>query len=173
MGFRVLSPFQLPLSGSPHLETLRRNKEEKTLTFNSLSRDHLTESCTKASISIVFPFQLPLSGSHDCCSEEECFAENYRLSTPSLGITRPGGQRAQHADRRFQLPLSGSLGQFVDLAEKLYDPFNSLSRDHIDGKDKAVLAVLDAFNSLSRDHLPAGACSARFLCLSTPSLGIT
>jgi hypothetical protein len=74
-------------------------------------------------------FQLPLSGSQGIClAEAESRLQNHfqlplsgslhglahfnhvdRLSTPSLGITEVGVERAQKQLLLFQLPLSGSL----------------------------------------------------------------
>ena len=76
--------FQLPLSGSQgngsNLSIFRAN-----VTFNSLSRDH------------VSAFPTPLS------------KRRHFLSTPSLGITHNSIQMVHEVDGVFQLPLSGSL----------------------------------------------------------------
>ena len=114
----------------------RDHKKDKLITlsisippFNSLSRDH-TYSVLSAPSGRCEDFQLPLSGSpiyqclicgrYICLSTpslgitgpggEEEMTSRPELSTPSLGITRPDEQELHHRlPRYFQLPLSGSL----------------------------------------------------------------
>ena len=101
--------FQLPLSGSPRPP----NAYYATLeikTFNSLSRDHRAERYPSTG-STSARFQLPLSGS-----------QYY----PALSFS-------VRAWVTFQLPLSGSLGRLRGTGQAdSGDPFNSLSRDHVD-----------------------------------------
>ena len=121
------------------------------------------------------------------------------LSTPSLGITEchERGRFAQ-VPRRFQLPLSGSLGD--DRVVPCYIDewtFNSLSRDHRTKRQEVLRAGISIFqlplsgslgladdrfvdvgrtpfNSLSRDHeLRVDKLAHGASPLSTPSLGIT
>jgi len=124
------------------------------------------------------------------------------LSTPSLGITSPGGpvtylpirnnfqlplsgspnsvrlNDSYEQEFSFQLPLSGSQGpiRLGSRHRQLQQPFNSLSRDHYIslGIIRPPPPLGPAFNSLSRDHSGAAKLSCRrAFGLSTPSLGIT
>ena len=122
--------FQLPLSGSPE--------------YSGADVSYTATS-----------FQLPLSGSRFVCSSLSSILVTITLSTPSLGITK-----LRRATRGHFANLSTpSLGiTRLDVADEnvrdeLPDPFNSLSRDHIN-IISYVCSVQQklTFNSLSRDH---------------------
>ena len=127
----------------------------RTLSFNSLSRDHpeFAYAVLRAVVHGIFYFQLPLSGSHvRSCALPKVI---YYLSTPSLGITNgDSAESLAKIERDFQLPLSGSLwARGGGLRLNPPRPFNSLSRDHIENSHQQQQhPEHSTFNSLSRDH---------------------
>ena len=77
--------FQLPLSGSRASREACRRKNG-VLTFNSLSRDHITQ-VVRNIVNQLFAFN-SLSRDHKTLILEKPGCHNPNLSTPSLGITR-------------------------------------------------------------------------------------
>jgi len=129
---KMLSIFQLPLSGSPYF-VVDDVDVTSVLAFNSLSRDHRCCSASRTRNMRRPHFQLPLSGSHAFCS----------IVAPVSGFLKS-----------FQLPLSGSQGCHERLGECLgWGPFQlplsgSLQRE----SNPRPTSGFTSFNSLSRDH---------------------
>ena len=143
-------------------------------------------------------FQLPLSGSRRIHHRQNSPQPLFKLSTPSLGITRPNDASAVPCQvDDFQLPLSGSRSHLFLIAENFgqpselstpslgitgltgtdrgpVEPFNSLSRDHFEGMPFLFSTTpLDFQLPLSGSLLATSSTGQKPRSLSTPSLGIT
>ena len=142
--------FQLPLSGSHAERTV--TPEFVVMTFNSLSRDHLSS---------LKPGIQRGAATFNSLSRDHIYAWFVGLVMLILA---------------FQLPLSGSRASARSASSAIWpSAFNSLSRDHTFHLENNEMTSERSFNSLSRDHV--GCKTYKYLCsqiyLSTPSLGIT
>ena len=152
---KMLSIFQLPLSGSPYF-VVDDVDVTSVLAFNSLSRDHRCCSASRTRNMRRPHFQLPLSGSHAFCSivaPVSGFLKSFQLPLSGsqgcherlgeclgwgpfqLPLSGSRARRTRGASsckrQSFQLPLSGSLQRESNPRPTSgFTSFNSLSRDH-------------------------------------------
>ena len=123
--------FQLPLSGSLSLTRLAASSSSSP-TFNSLSRDHITQpQQPPLPAGRARGFQLPLSGSpmsFVCRATSKPSATFNSLSRDHFGDFY--AKFAAFAIRRTFNSLSRDHALSSSVKRELSDPFNSLSRDH-------------------------------------------
>ena len=123
-------------------------------TFNSLSRDH---------------------GITKCCSGLKARGPSENLSTPSLGITDPGGRGASRGPSSLSTPSLGITSRSDEGPHRLSPDFQL----PLSGSRSTPVSFARAKRILSTPSLGitfAGLfsrISSRILPLSTPSLGIT